>query len=166
MSSTNTHKIMEKIDEIKEKLSNNEYLDLCNLLKKKSENDYLDKLYRVRYFSQQLKLVVDTDSDNSLLNQIVCSTKTIVCKFDNDVEDADRNGFILDVNRSCQSLWSVHFKENIEDGITRLDLIRYDDIQYADITSLINNDDVEHDLDVINCCLRFKKNIIYSIEEV
>ena len=161
-----THQLMSKIDDIKEKLSNQDYLEICNLLKKKSEDEQISKLYRVRYFSQQLKLVVDTDSDNSLLNQIVCSSKTIVCKFDDDVEDADRNGFILDVNRSCQSLWSVHFKENIEDGITRLDLIRYDDIQYADITSLINNNDVEHDLDVINCCVRFKKNIVYSIEEV
>jgi predicted nucleotidyltransferase component of viral defense system len=68
-----SHQLMTKIDEIKQKMSTQDYLDLCNLLKKKSEEDDEDniwkKLFLVKYFEQSVQLKTD-EYDNSVHNEI------------------------------------------------------------------------------------------------
>ena len=169
-TNTNTHQIMEKIDEIKEKLSTQEYIDLCNLLKKKSENDHLEQLYRVRYFSQRMKLVVEEHPDaNCPLNNIICKHKIVICKFDEKHSESEIGHFIRRINNYSEDkfshTWSAHFAENIDDGITRLNVRDYDDTHFADITGLINTGD-DHDMDGITCSVKFMENIVYSIEKV
>ena len=61
--------------------------------------------------------------------------------------------------------WSAHFAENIDDGITRLNIRDYDDTHFADVTSLINMGE-DHDMDEITCRVKFMENIVYSIEKV
>jgi len=170
-TTTNTFQIMEKIDEIKEKLSTQEYIDLCNLLKKKSEEDYLDQLYKVKYFSQRMKLVVEEHPDaNCPLNNIICHHKIVICKFDKKHSESEIGDFIRRINNynlqdNCVHTWSAHFAKNIDDGITRLNIRGYDDTHFADITGLINTGD-DHDMDEITCRVKFMENIVYSIEKV
>ena len=161
---------MSKIDEIKEKLSTQEYIELCNLLKKKSENDHLHQLYRVKYFSQRMKLVVEEHPDaNSPLNDIICHHKIVICKFDEKHSEIEIGNFIEKINDLTKHkfghTWSAHFAENIDDGITRLNINRYDDTHFADITGLINMGD-DHDMDEITCRVKFMENIVYDIQKV
>ena len=167
---SNTHQIMNKIDDIKDKLSNQEYIDLCNLLKKKSENDCHNQLYRVRYFSQRMKLVVEEHPyTNCPLNNIICHHKIVICKFDEKHSESEIGDFIRRINdyseRKFAHTWSAHFTENIDDGITRLNIKDYDDTHCADITSLINMGE-DHNMDEITCSVKFMENIVYSIEKV
>ena len=170
MSSSNTYQLMEKIDEIKEKLSTQEYIELCNLLKKQSENDHLDQLYRVKYFSQRMKLVVEEQPDATALNNIICKHKIVICKFDEKHSESEIGDFIRKINDYSEHkfahTWSAHFAENIDDGITRLNVRDYDDTHFADITGLINMGEVDHDMDEITCRVKFMENIVYHIEKV
>ena len=168
---SNTHQIMNKIDDIKDKLSNQEYIELCNLLMKKaSENDCHEQLYRVKYFSQRMKLVVEEYPDtNCALNNIICHHKIVICKFDEKHSESEIDNFrdkIIDYSKhKFAHTWSAHFTENIDDGITRLNIKDYDDTHFADITSLINTGP-DYDMDEITCSVKFMENIVYSIEKV
>ena len=171
---SNTHQIMNKIDDIKDKLSNQEYIELCNLLMKKaSENDWHNQLYRVRYFKQEMKLIIDDDDDDdiSTINYIKCEHKIVICKFHKDVHIDDIINFVNSVNRrykgernGCNS--GYDFTENIEDGVTRIKLYRnhHENVEYATPTSIINNQ--LEDRENIYCKLNYQKDIIYSIEKV
>ena len=164
--SQQTHEIMSKIDDIKDKISNQDYIDLSNLLKKKSENDCHEQLYRVKYFSQRMKLVVEEHPDtNSPLNDIICKHKTVICKFDENESENSIKELVKSMNDPNRRSIYGNFRENLDDGITRLHLDRVDDTHFADITGLINAGD-DYDMDEITCRVKFKENIIYSIEKV
>lgn len=168
-----THEIMSKIDDIKEKLSNQDYIDLCNLLKIKSEKDHISQLYKVKYLKQEMKLINLGDELNTPINDIISKHETVICKIEasrfisNSRHESYINDFIEGINDHSDLYMRYTFEENTDDGITRLIFGHpaADELHYADLTSVINNE-IDYDTEEINCQVRFKKYLIYSIEKV
>tara|TARA_R110001632_G_scaffold232713_1_gene374329 strand:+ start:851 stop:1204 length:354 start_codon:yes stop_codon:yes gene_type:complete len=117
-----------------------------------------------------MKLSIEEQPDATALNNIICKHKIVICKFDEKHSEREIGDFIRKINDYSEHkfahTWSAHFVENIEDGITRLNVRDYDDTHFADITGLINMGEVDHDMDEITCRVKFMENIVYSIEKV
>jgi len=168
-----THKIMSKIDEIKQKMSTQDYLDLCNLLKKKSEEeneeDIWNKLFVVKYFKQYVQLKKD-DYDDSVYNELIHKNESIVCKFKKDCCSSFKN--IGDINRFIRSINCCN--DDIDDEVYFCiddDGMRYIALMERSpediiIPGMINNKKVK--LSDLGSCpnqLSFRKNVLYYIEE-
>ena len=169
-----THQLMSKIDEIKEKMSTQEYLDLCNLLKKKSEEakeeNIWEKLFIVKYFKQYVQIKND-EFDNTVYNELICKNESIICKFKKDCcrsfkDIGDINRFMSNINCCNDDIdEDVYFCMD-DDGMRYIALMERfpEDIT---IPGMINNEKVP--LKNLGSCpnqLSFRKNILYSIEEV
>jgi len=173
-----TRQLMSKIDEIKQKMSTQDYLDLCNLLKKKSEEENEDniweKLFVVKYFEQSVNLNNEQHS-KKLFNDISCERKSIICKFkksdqfrDDFSDENDINIFIDRINDNEK--WDYpDYDISFITGKKGMNFIRKDRRRFTQdivIPGMVNNEKVHlKDLGVYPNELSFRKYILYSIEE-
>ena len=176
--SQQTHEIMSKIDEIKEKLSNKDYIDLCNLLKKQSENelDIWNQLYLVKYFKQYVQMQNEYESDEEELysikgiyNEIVCKKDSVICKFRKGrffKDEDDIKSFIRTANNWHDDFfYDISFVEVDNTGmkyISKHPIFEKDII----IPGTLNNKVDLSKLGKNPNQISFRKTIIYSIEKV
>ena len=175
--SQQTHEIMSKIDEIKEKLSNKDYIDLCNLLKKQSENelDIWNQLYIVKYFKQYVQMKNEDDEEDEyyisgIYNKIVCKKESVICKFKKDrfFEDEDDIKRFIRTANNCDNDFCYDISFVVLDN-TGMKYISKHPRFPEDIIipgTLNNNKVVLSKLGQNPNQISFKQNIIYSIEKV